>query len=133
MERRPAVIISADVVGYSRLMVRDEADTFARFRAHQKELIEPSIASDHGRIFKLMGDGLLAEFASGADAVNCAVVLQKDTAERNGDLPHGKRIDVRIGVNLADVIESGRVVHEGSAEDIHNEPALERACLGDFD
>lgn len=111
MERRLAAILSADVVGYSRLMERDETDTFARFRAHQKELIEPSIASNHGRIFKLMGDGLLAEFASVVDAVNCAVALQKGMAERNGDLPHDKRIDLRIGVNLGDVIVDGEDCH----------------------
>ena len=64
MERRLAAILAADVVGYSRLMEQDEADTFTRLRAHREELFEPEIARHHGRIFKLMGDGLLVEFGS---------------------------------------------------------------------
>jgi adenylate cyclase len=63
MERRLSGILAADVVGYSRLMEEEEADTFSRLRLHRKELFEPKIAEHHGRIFKLMGDGLLAEFA----------------------------------------------------------------------
>src|SRR5438552_5019500 len=74
MERRLAVILAADVVGYSALMERDEAETFARLRAGHKELFEPEIARHHGRIFKLMGDGLLAEFSSVVEAVECAVL-----------------------------------------------------------
>jgi class 3 adenylate cyclase len=77
MERRLAAILAADVVGYSRLMEQDEADTFERLRAHRKELFGPEIEKHHGRIFKLMGDGLLAEFGSVVDAVECAVVLQR--------------------------------------------------------
>ncbi|HSR71288.1 MAG TPA: adenylate/guanylate cyclase domain-containing protein [Kiloniellales bacterium] len=111
MERRLAAILAADVVGYSRLMRRDEADTFARLRAHRKELFEPTIAGHHGRIFKLMGDGLMVEFASVVDAVNCAMALQKAMAERNGDVPRDKRIDMRIGVTLGDVIVEGEDCH----------------------
>ena len=83
MERRLAAILAADVVGYSRLMEQDEADTFLRLQAHRKELFEPEIDKHYGRIFKLMGDGLLAEFASVVDAVECAVALQLGLAERN--------------------------------------------------
>jgi adenylate cyclase len=91
-------------VGYSRLMGADELGTFERIRAHRNELFEPEIARHHGRIFKLMGDGLLAEFASVMDAVSCAVVLQRSMLERNSGVSHDRRIDVRIGINLGDVI-----------------------------
>jgi class 3 adenylate cyclase/TolB-like protein len=107
MERKLAAIFAADVVGYGRLMERDEAGTFGRLRAHRKELFEPEIDRHHGRIFKLMGDGLLAEFGSVVDAVECAVVLQREMAERNNGLPDDQRIDVRIGVHLGDVIIEG--------------------------
>src|SRR5678815_563252 len=99
MERRLAAILAADVVGYSALMERDEAGTFARLKAGRRELFEPEIARHHGRIFKLMGDGLLAEFSSVVDAVECAVSLQRGLAERNAHLPEEQRIDVRIGIN----------------------------------
>jgi adenylate cyclase len=104
VQRRLAAILAADVVGYSRLMGADELGTFERTRAHRKELFEPEIARHHGRIFKLMGDGLLAEFASVVDAVSCAVVLQRSMLERNSGISHDRRIDVRIGINLGDMI-----------------------------
>jgi TolB-like protein/class 3 adenylate cyclase/Flp pilus assembly protein TadD len=107
MDRKLAAILAADVVGYSRLMEQNEADTFQRLRAHRTELFEPEIEKHHGRIFKLMGDGLLAEFASVVDAVACAVVLQREMASRNQGLPDDRRIDVRIGINLGDVIIEG--------------------------
>src|SRR5262249_8577207 len=102
MERRLAAILAVDVVGYSRLMEQDEAGTFARLRAHRKELFEPIIAAHHGRVFKLMGDGLLAEFASVVEAVECAVALQEGMAQRNAAAPNEHRIEARIGVNLGD-------------------------------
>src|SRR5246127_125959 len=104
MERRLSAIVAVDVVGYSRLMERNEADAFERLRAHRRQLFTPEIEKHHGRIFKLMGDGLLAEFASVVDAVECAVVLQREMAERNKGLADDRRIDVCIGVNLGDVI-----------------------------
>src|SRR5262245_43104391 len=104
MERRLSAILAVDVVGYSRLMESDEAGTFERLRAHRKDLFEPEIAAHHGRIFKLTGDGLLAEFGSVVDAVECAVLLQREMAERNNGMLDGKRIDVRMGINLGDVI-----------------------------
>ena len=107
MERKLAAILAADVVGYSALMEPDEAGTFARLRGGRKELFEPEIDKHHGRIFKLMGDGLLAEFGSVVDAVECAVTLQRGMAERNASVPEGKRIEVRIGINLGDVIIEG--------------------------
>ncbi|MCI0684685.1 MAG: tetratricopeptide repeat protein [Gemmataceae bacterium] len=107
MERRLSAIVAADVVGYSRLMEQDETDTFERLRAYRKELFEPEIEKHHGRIFKLMGDGLLAEFGSAVDAVECAVVLQRSMAERNTGVSEDRRIDVRIGINLGEVIVEG--------------------------
>jgi adenylate cyclase len=107
MERHLAAIIAADVVGYSALMERDEAGTFARLKAGRKQLFEPEIERHHGRIFKLMGDGLLAEFGSVVDAVECAVALQRGLAERNAFVPEEERFQVRIGINLGEVIVEG--------------------------
>ncbi|HEY7689346.1 MAG TPA: adenylate/guanylate cyclase domain-containing protein [Dongiaceae bacterium] len=107
MERRLTAILAADVVGYASLMEKDEAGTYARLRAGRKELFEPEIHRHHGRIFKLMGDGLLAEFGSVVDAVECAVALQRGLGQRNSSLPEAERIEVRIGVNLGDVIVEG--------------------------
>ena len=106
-ERAPrhlAAILAADVVGYSRLMEQDEAGTFERLRNHRKELFEPQVEGHHGRIFKLMGDGLLVEFVSVVDAVECAVALQQGMADRNAGLADAHRIELRIGINLGDVI-----------------------------
>ena len=111
MERRLSAILAVDVVGYSRLMERDEADTFERLRSHRKDLFEPEIAAHHGRIFKLTGDGLLAEFGSVVDAVEAAVLLQREMAERNNGLPHDRRIDVRMGLHVGDVIIEGEDRH----------------------
>src|SRR5215468_3466489 len=107
MDRKLAAILAADVVGYSTLMEQDEQGTFARLKAGRKELFEPEIARHHGRIFKLMGDGLLAEFASVVDAVECAVALQRGLAERNAAVSEEERVQVRIGINLGEVIVEG--------------------------
>ena len=107
MDRKLSAILAADVVGYSALMERDEAGTFERLRAGRKELFEPEIARYHGSIFKLMGDGMLAEFSSVVDAVECAVSLQRGLAERNAAVSEDKQIQVRIGINLGEVIIDG--------------------------
>jgi len=107
MERKLTAILAADVVGYSAMMERDETATFERLRAEQAELFEPEIAEHGGRIFKLMGDGLLAEFGSAVRAVECAVSLQRGLAERNAALPDDARVELRIGVNLGEVIVEG--------------------------
>ena len=104
MERRLTAILSADVVGYSRLMEVDEAGTLGALKAHRKELIHPAIDEHHGRIVKLMGDGTLVEFASVVDAVTCAVAIQTGMAERNDGVPADNRIEFRIGVHLGDII-----------------------------
>ena len=105
-ERRLAAILAADVVGYSRLMERDEAGTLERLKAHRRELIEPLLAEHRGRIVKLMGDGALCEFASVVDAVACAVAhpagMARAGARRS---PNAERLRFRIGINLGDVID----------------------------
>jgi len=106
MDRKLGAILASDVVGYSALMERDEAGTFDRLRAGRKELFEPEIARHHGQIFKLMGDGMLAEFGSVVDAVECAV-SQRGLAERNAAVLETERIPVRIGINIGEVIIDG--------------------------
>lgn len=107
MERKLAAILVADIVGYSAQMERDEAGTFERVAERRTGLFEPEISRHHGRIFKLTGDGILAEFASAVDAVECAVALQAGLAERNKGLSNEHAIQARIGVNLAEVIVDG--------------------------
>ncbi len=107
MERRLAAILAADVVGYSRLMGEDEAGTLSALKAHRAELIDPTIAEHHGRTVKLMGDGALVEFASVVNAVQCAVDIQRAMAERNAGVPEERRIVLRVGINLGDIIVEG--------------------------
>jgi adenylate cyclase len=90
--RRLTAIISADVVGYSRLMGRDEAGTLATLKAHLSELIDPKIDEYGGRTVKSMGDGLLLEFPSVVDAIRCAIDVQRGMAERNADVPTEQQI-----------------------------------------
>jgi TolB-like protein/Tfp pilus assembly protein PilF len=111
MERRLAAILTADVVGYSRLMGEDEAGTLTALKAHQAQFIDPTIAEYRGRIVKLMGDGALVEFGSVVAAVECAVAIQRGMVGRNASAPHDKRIEFRIGVNLGDVIIDGDDIH----------------------
>ena len=111
--RRLAAIMAVDVVGYSRLMSEDEAGTALSVREH-REAARPIVAGFGGRIVKTMGDGLLLEFPSVVAAVECAVAIQKLTAERNADVSEAKRIVYRIGVNLGDVlIEGDDILGEG--------------------
>ena len=107
MERKLSAILAADVVGYSTMMERDETATFERLRAEQKDLFEPEIERHGGRVFKLMGDGLLAEFGSVVRAVECAVALQRGLAERNASRLDDAPVEIRIGVNLGEVIVEG--------------------------
>jgi adenylate cyclase len=107
MDRKLAAILCADVVGYSTMMEQDEEGTFERLRSGRKELFEPEIIRHHGHVFKLLGDGLLAEFGSVVDAVECAVSLQRGMAERNAYVDEKQRIHVRIGINLGEVIIDG--------------------------
>jgi adenylate cyclase len=107
MERRLAAILAADVVGYSRLIRADEEGTLAALGKLRADIIDPTIAKHRGRIFKLMGDGILAEFASVVDAVRAGAETQRSVSERNADLPDGRRVVFRIGINLGDVVVDG--------------------------
>jgi TolB-like protein/class 3 adenylate cyclase len=102
--RRLAAILAADVAGYSRLMGADEEGTLERLKALRRELLDPKIAEHHGRIVKTTGDGMLVEFASVVDAVRCAVEVQQAMAQRNTGVAADNRIELRIGINLGDVI-----------------------------
>ncbi|MEJ2121623.1 MAG: adenylate/guanylate cyclase domain-containing protein [Alphaproteobacteria bacterium] len=107
MERRLAAILATDVVGYSRLIRADEEGTLERLKALRAEIIEPNIAKHHGRVVKLMGDGMLAEFGSVVDAVRNAVEVQQAVSVHQADLPEDQRIQFRAGVNLGDVVIDG--------------------------
>ena len=109
--RRLAAILSADVVGYSRLIESDEAGTRVAFNRHLDELIRPEIAGHDGRLVKTTGDGLLVEFLSTVAAVQCAIRVQQGMEERNAAVPEDHRIVFRIGVNLGDVIVEGDDIH----------------------
>ena len=111
MERRLAAILAADVVGYSRLMGEDETGTLERLKSLRKELVQPKITERKGRVVKLMGDGLLAEFPSVVEAVQCAVEIQQTMIGREADLPDERRIRLRIGVNLGDIIVEGSDIY----------------------
>ena len=107
LQRRLAAILATDVVGYSRLMGIDEVGTLARLKAIRRDLIDPSIAVHSGRTIKLMGDGSLVEFGSVIDAVACAVEIQKLIRAHNGDGQDDKKIQLRMGINVGDVIVDG--------------------------
>ena len=110
-ERRLTTILASDVVGYSRLMAADEAGTFARLKAHRKELLEPKTAEYHGRVVKLTGDGALMEFGSVIDAVLFAVDVQRAMAERDAAIPEERRIRYRVGINIGDIIVDGEDIY----------------------
>jgi class 3 adenylate cyclase/pimeloyl-ACP methyl ester carboxylesterase len=111
MPRRLAAILAADVAGYSRLMSADEAGTLAALQAHQSDLIAPAIAEHRGRVVKWMGDGILAEFGSIVGAVECAAAIQQAMGARNRDIAEARRMLLRIGVHLGDVIVEGDDIH----------------------
>ena len=111
VERRLSAILAADVVGYSRLMERDEAGTFERLKRLRKELIEPVLARHGGRFVDLKGDGAIVEFGSVVAAVEAAVEIQRAMLAQDPDLPEGERIRYRIGINLGDVIVDGDTIY----------------------
>jgi class 3 adenylate cyclase len=112
--RRLAAILAADVAGYSRLMDADEEGTHERVKAHLREVVEPKISEHHGRIAKTTGDGVLAEFASVVDAVRSAAEIQDAMAGRDLELPEERRLRLRIGINLGDVIaDDGDIYGDG--------------------
>jgi adenylate cyclase len=104
--RKLAVILAADVAGYSRLMAADEEGTLATLNA-RRQVIDELIARHHGRIFTTAGDSVMAEFASAVEAVRCAAAIQQEIERRNADLPEPRRMLFRVGVNLGDVMVGG--------------------------
>jgi TolB-like protein/class 3 adenylate cyclase/cytochrome c-type biogenesis protein CcmH/NrfG len=106
-QRKLAAIVAADVVGYSRLMGRDESGALLRLRKHRSECFDPALARNGGRVVKLTGDGVLAEFGSAVDAVRAAVEIQQAVAEANQDQAEEDRMVFRIGLHLGDLIIDG--------------------------
>ncbi|HTV66950.1 MAG TPA: tetratricopeptide repeat protein [Rhizobiaceae bacterium] len=115
VERRLAAILAVDVAGYSRLTGADEEGTLRRLRQLRAELFDPAIEGNGGRIFKRTGDGILAEFASVVDAVRCAIGVQQGLLARNADIAPERRIEVRVGIHLGDVIveDDGDLMGDG--------------------
>lgn len=111
VQRRLAAILATDVVGFSRLMGTDEEATLARLLALRAEMIDPTVLSHHGRIFKTTGDGLLAEFTSVVAAVQCAAKIQIAMASRGSVDSPERRIVLRVGINLGDIIIEGDDVY----------------------
>jgi adenylate cyclase len=105
--RRLAAILAADVVGYSRLVSANEADALKQLSALRHEIIEPNIAKHSGRLFKVMGDGFLAEFASAVQAVTCAIAIQDRAESDASTLEDAKKMRLRIGVHVGDVLVEG--------------------------
>ncbi len=113
MERRLSAILAADIAGYSRLMGEDEDATVEALKGHQQEVL-PQVAAYGGRVIDLAGDGILAEFPSVIGAVECAIEIQARMARRNADVPIGRRMLFRIGINLGDVIhDEARIYGDG--------------------
>jgi len=106
-QRRLAAVLAADVVGYSRLMGRDETGTLARLREHRKKRLEPALARYGGRLVKLTGDGALVEFASAVDALSAAIEFQQAVADTNQTRPETECILFRVGLHLGDLIVDG--------------------------
>jgi adenylate cyclase len=114
VERRLSAIFASDVVGYSRLMEADEEGTLARLNVHRREFLEPMITQNRGRIVKRTGDGVLIEFSSAVDAARCAVEIQRGMGERNTGVAPERRIELRIGVHVGDImIEDDDIFGDG--------------------
>ena len=109
-KRKIAAILSADVVGYSRLMEDDEEATVRTLNAY-RETVKGHITGQNGRVVDAKGDNILAEFPSVVDALRCAVEIQREVGERNAELPEARRMQFRIGVNLGDVIEEKETIY----------------------
>jgi TolB-like protein/class 3 adenylate cyclase len=107
MERRLAAILAADMVGYSKLMAADEVGTIKRQKAHRTALIDPKIDLYGGRIVKTTGDGMLVEFTSVVNAVQCAVEIQRVMPDQEAQFSADQRIRYRIGINLGDIFIDG--------------------------
>ncbi|WMT74673.1 adenylate/guanylate cyclase domain-containing protein [Bradyrhizobium sp. Ash2021] len=114
VERRLTAILAADVAGYSRLTGLDEEGTHVQLQDHLRTLIDPKITEHRGRVVKNTGDGMLAEFSSVVDAMRCALDVQRGMVGRNVNVPEGKRIEFRIGINVGDIIiDRGDIFGDG--------------------
>src|SRR6266478_7148582 len=111
VEHKFAVVMCADVVGYSRLMGIDEEGTLAALNAVRRDLVDPTIAAHKGRIVRAMGDGLLVEFNSVVDAVRCAVKVQNEMPEHIDERPASRRIQFRIAIAMGDVVTDGDLIY----------------------
>jgi adenylate cyclase len=109
-KRKLSGILSADAVGYSRLMREDEASTVQTLE-YSKKLMADLITQFRGRVVDAPGDNLLAEFASVVDAIECAVEIQRKLKAKNAEIPENRKMEFRIGVNLGDVIEEGERIY----------------------
>jgi adenylate cyclase len=110
LTRRLATVVMADVVGYSRQMERDENGTIQRLKSMREEVVEPNTRSFRGRIVDTAGDGWLAEFASVTDAVRSSLAIQDAMLVRNAELPRDDRFELRIGINLGDIVFEGNSI-----------------------
>ena len=110
-QRRLAAILAADVVGYSRMMQADEAGTLTALKSRRSEILQPLVSKHYGRLVKVMGDGVLVEFASAVNAVACSVELQEAMDSANASLAEDRRIILRIGLNLGDVMVEGSDIY----------------------
>lgn len=128
-KRKLTAMLSADVVGYSPLMDDNEEATIRTlntYRASMTTLIQQYI----GRVVDTTGDNLLAEFTSAVDAVTCAVEIQRELVERNTELPHDSESEFGIGINVGDVVESGRIMMDGTSEVLRQNPDIRDFYLG---
>jgi class 3 adenylate cyclase len=106
--------VSADVVGYSRLMANDEQATLTALKRHRREVIDPAIAENNGRIVKLMGDGILIEFASVVDAVHASVTIQRAMGRHNNQAAAGQGTAFRFGINVGEIVlDDGDIYGDG--------------------
>ncbi len=113
MERRLSAILAADIAGYSALMGADEARTVRDLKGHQAVVL-PMVGEFAGRVIDTAGDGILAEFPSVVNAVNCAVAIQSKMAERNGAIEPERRMQFRVGINIGDVVyDETRIYGDG--------------------
>jgi adenylate cyclase len=114
LKRRLTAVLIADVAGYSRLMSIDEEGTHLRLAGFVKDLIEPKIAENSGRLIRSAGDGFLVEFDSAVDAVRCGLDIQRELADHNAAVPADRQMKFRIGINTGDVIVDNRDIYGNS-------------------
>ncbi len=106
-QRRLSAIIAVDVVGYTRLMAQDEAATLDALKRFRQDLIDPKVTEHSGRVVKTTGDGLLLEFPSAVSAALCAIEVQLGMRVRNAEVAADRRVEVRMGINIGDVVAEG--------------------------